>query len=173
MQLRRFMRQNMLLRCTGRLLLRWMIAKHAEERSHGRVFVIDFFWLIYNCQTTDRYRRGLWRTSENVTEEDKLMASMVAAIEDIAEEKEAVHQAEKLKKTKQKKAYEAVLYYSLDRQRSKKKWSSSEIEVKTILDSLVRIVKDIKRVRYCLWPKETVPFLELCSFSFCFPDSRS
>lgn len=100
--------------------------KHSTEcqgEVTGKSVRDRFFRLVSNFRTSDQYKRSLSGTSENVTEEDKIMASMVSAIDDIAEEKEAVRQADELKKSKQKQADEAVLDYALNRQRSKKKRS--------------------------------------------------
>lgn len=85
-----------------------------------------FSRLAANWRKSDKYKRGLSGVSEEYCEEDKLMCSMVAAMDDIDEERAAVRQAGQLKKEKQKTLDNTVKECAMNRRIKKR--TQDEVE---------------------------------------------
>lgn len=94
-----------------------------------------FYTMVKKFRTTDKYKRGLSGTDEIVSKEDEILYSMVSAIDDILEEKEAVKSADRVKKEKQKLADQAVKEYAMNRRSSKRPKNDEALEASNYSDS--------------------------------------
>ena len=66
-------------------------------------------------RTSDRYNRGKSRVNSDFTEIDRLICEITSAMDDIAEEKNALREADKLKSKRQKRKDEMILDFTAHR----------------------------------------------------------
>lgn len=94
-------------------------SEHCQEEVSGKQVQDRFTRLVKNWRTKENKMRAQTGIGEDITDEDTLMCSMVAAIDDLAEDKQEVREAEKLKQEKQKKVDASVIDYAMNRKKSK------------------------------------------------------
>lgn len=102
-----------------------------------------FSRLVANQHKSDKYKCGLSGVNEDYSKENKLLYSMVAAIDDIDEECAVVSQAGKLKKKKQKTLDNNVKECVMNRRSNKR--SRAEVEkdqVEAVLSSKTSVMED-------------------------------
>lgn len=87
----------------------------AKVNVDGRSVRDHFFYLVKKWRKGDNYKRSLSGTCEDFSDEDRKMADMVSALDDIEEEKEALRRAKKEKKDKQQLVDDKVLLYATKR----------------------------------------------------------
>ena len=85
----------------------------------GRSARDRFSRLVKNYSTSDRYNRGKSGVNSDFTEVDRLLCEMAFAMDDIAEEKNAVREADKLKSKSQKRMNEMILDFAAHRRANK------------------------------------------------------